>query len=61
MPRSTQSYVKEFPKLNMMTGTGNNLKAALQAGMGAILADANLFPKQAADSFCGAPRGQGYR
>ncbi len=51
MPRNTQSYVKEFPKLNMMTGTGNNLKAALQAGMGAILADANLFPKQAADVF----------
>ncbi len=46
-----QSYVKEFPKLNMMTGTGNNLKAALQAGMGAILADANLFPKQAAAVF----------
>jgi 4-hydroxy-tetrahydrodipicolinate synthase len=46
-----QSYVKEFPKLNMMTGTGNNLKAALQAGMGAILADANLFPKHAAAVF----------
>jgi 4-hydroxy-tetrahydrodipicolinate synthase len=46
-----QSYVKEFPKLNMMTGTGNNLKAALQAGMGAILADAKLFPKQAAAIF----------
>jgi 4-hydroxy-tetrahydrodipicolinate synthase len=45
------SYVKEFPKLNMMTGTGNNLKAALQAGMGAILADANLFPKHAANIF----------
>jgi 4-hydroxy-tetrahydrodipicolinate synthase len=45
------SYVKEFPKLNMMTGTGNNLKAALQAGMGAILADANLFPKHAAAIF----------
>jgi 4-hydroxy-tetrahydrodipicolinate synthase len=46
-----QSHVKEFPKLNMMTGTGNNLKAALQAGMGAILADANLFPKHAAAVF----------
>jgi 4-hydroxy-tetrahydrodipicolinate synthase len=45
------AFVKEFPKLNMMTGTGNNLKTALPAGMGAILADANLFPKAAADIF----------
>jgi 4-hydroxy-tetrahydrodipicolinate synthase len=46
-----QSFVKEFPKLNMMTGTANNLKTALQSGMGAILADANLFPKQCAAIF----------
>ena len=39
-----QSYVKEFPKLNMMTGTGNNLKAALQNGMGAILAEETSSP-----------------
>ncbi len=45
------AFVKEFPKLNMMTGTGNNLKPALAGGMGAILADANLFPKAAADIF----------
>jgi len=45
------TFVKEFPKLNMMTGTGNNLKPALQAGMGAILADANLFPGQAVAIF----------
>lgn len=41
-----EAYVKEFPKLNMRTGTGNNLKHALETGMGAILAEGNLFPKQ---------------
>src|SRR5215472_4488107 len=41
-------YVKEFPKLNMRTGTGNNLKAALESGMGAILMEGNLFTKQIA-------------
>lgn len=43
--------VKEFPKLNMMTGTENNLPAALAAGKGAILVSANLFPRQAAACF----------
>jgi len=45
------AYVKEFPKLNMRTGTGNNLKTALEAGMGAILAEGNLFTKRAAAVF----------
>jgi len=45
------AFVKEFPKLNMMSGTSNNLKTALPAGMGAILADGNLFPKACADIF----------
>jgi 4-hydroxy-tetrahydrodipicolinate synthase len=45
------SYVKEFPKLNMRTGTGNNLKPALEAGMGAILAEGNLFTKRCAAVF----------
>src|SRR5215469_2072079 len=44
-------YVKEFPKLNMRTGTGNNLKAALESGMGAILMEGNLFTKQIAAVF----------
>ena len=44
-------YVKEFPKLNMRTGTGNNLKHALESGMGAILAEGNLFTKQIAAVF----------
>jgi 4-hydroxy-tetrahydrodipicolinate synthase len=52
-----ESYLKEFPKLNMMTGTGNNLKAALKAGMGAILADANLFVKYSAAVFAAARQG----
>ncbi len=52
------AFVKEFPKLNMMTGTGNNLKPALAAGMGAILADANLLPKAAADVFAAHREGK---
>jgi 4-hydroxy-tetrahydrodipicolinate synthase len=46
-----EKFVKEFPKLNMRTGTGNNLKPALQNGMGAILAEGNLFTRQAAAVF----------
>jgi len=45
------AYVKEFPKLNMRTGTGNNLKTALENGMGAILAEGNIFTKHAANVF----------
>jgi len=52
------AFVKEFPKLNMMTGTGNNLKTALANGMGAILADANLVPRAAADVFAAHREGQ---
>jgi 4-hydroxy-tetrahydrodipicolinate synthase len=48
---SYAALVKEFPKLNIMTGTENNLPAALAAGKGAILVSANLFPRQAADCF----------
>ena len=53
-----ESYLKEFPKLNMMTGTGNNLKAALKAGMGAILADANLFAKYSSAVFAAHREGK---
>ena len=42
----------------MLTGTGNNLKPALQAGMGAILAEGNLFPKHAAAVFAAHRGGQ---
>jgi len=44
-------YVKEFPKLNMRTGTVTNLKAALESGMGAILMEGNLFTKPIAAVF----------
>jgi len=52
------SFVKEFPKLNMRSGTGNNLKTALQNGMGAILAEGNLFTKQVAAVFAAHRQGK---
>src|SRR6516225_7765791 len=51
-------YVKEFPKLNMRTGTGNNLKAALASGMGAILMEGNLFTKAIAAVFAAQRAGK---
>lgn len=53
-----EQYVKEFPKLNMRTGTGNNLKRALETGMGAILAEGNLFTKQIAAVFAAKRAGK---
>jgi len=53
-----EQYVKEFPKLNMRTGTGNNLKHALETGMGAILQEGNLFTKQIAAVFAAKRAGQ---
>jgi 4-hydroxy-tetrahydrodipicolinate synthase len=53
-----EMYLKEFPKLNMRTGTGNNLKAALNAGMGAILAEGNLFTKRIANVFAAKRQGK---
>lgn len=52
------AFVKEFPKLNMRSGTGNNVKTALQNGMGAILAEGNLFTKQCAAVFAAHRAGQ---
>lgn len=51
-------YVKEFPKLNMRTGTGNNLKAALESDMGAILMEGNLFTKPIAAVFAAKRAGK---
>ena len=45
------AFVKEFPNLNMRTGTDVNLKYALDHGMGAILAEGNNFTKQIASVF----------
>ncbi|MEO7054091.1 MAG: dihydrodipicolinate synthase family protein [Rhizomicrobium sp.] len=46
-------FVKNFPELNMRTGIGGGgrLEYALDHGMGAILADGNVFTKQYADVF----------
>jgi 4-hydroxy-tetrahydrodipicolinate synthase len=53
-----EMYLKEFPKLNMRTGTGNNLKAAIDAGMGAILMEGNLFTKRIANVFAAHRQGK---
>lgn len=45
-PGVYQRFVQEFPNLNMRTGTTENLKPALEHGMGAILAEGNVFTKQ---------------
>src|SRR5215471_2698693 len=45
------AFCKEFPKLDMMSGTDNNIPTALAHGMGAILMGGNLFTKQAAAVF----------
>ena len=55
-----QKFVAEFPNLNMRTGTGNNLETALDNGMGAILAEGNIFVKQAAAVFVAKRAGQSY-
>jgi 4-hydroxy-tetrahydrodipicolinate synthase len=52
------ALVKEFPKLNMMTGTEGNIPAALAAGKGAILVSGNLFPRQVAACFEAQRKGQ---
>ena len=51
-------FVQEFPKLNMRTGTGNNLEHALANGMGAILAEGNVFTRQVAAVFAAKRAGQ---
>jgi 4-hydroxy-tetrahydrodipicolinate synthase len=51
-------FVKEFPKLNMRTGTTENLKYALDNGMGAILAEGNNFTKEIAAVFAAKRAGK---
>jgi 4-hydroxy-tetrahydrodipicolinate synthase len=53
-------FVKNFPDLNMRTGTGNKLEYALDHGMGAILADGNVFTRQYAEVFAAFRAGQDY-
>jgi 4-hydroxy-tetrahydrodipicolinate synthase len=46
-----KAFVESFPALNMRTGTNSNLEQAFAHGMGAILADGNVFTKLCADVF----------
>ncbi len=59
-PAEYVDYVTKFPDLNMRTGTNNNLEYALDHGMGAILADGNVFTKMCADVFTAFHAGQDY-
>jgi 4-hydroxy-tetrahydrodipicolinate synthase len=52
------NFVKEFPALNMRTGTDVNLKYALDHGMGAILAEGNNFTAQIAAVFAAKRAGK---
>jgi 4-hydroxy-tetrahydrodipicolinate synthase len=54
-------FVRGFPELNIRTGTGNNLEQALDHGMGAILAEANLFPRMCADVFAAYRAARDYK
>jgi 4-hydroxy-tetrahydrodipicolinate synthase len=56
-----QQFVAEFPKLNMRTGTTENLNYALDHGMGAILAEGNNFTKQIAAVFAAKRAGKDIR
>ncbi|MEI6484762.1 MAG: dihydrodipicolinate synthase family protein [Sphingomonadales bacterium] len=44
-------FLTNFPELNMRCGTSNNLIPAVEHGMGAILADGNMFSDKCADIF----------
>ena len=57
-PGVYQAFLKEFPNLNMRTGTTENLKPALDHGMGAILAEGNVFTKQIAAVFAAKRAGK---
>jgi 4-hydroxy-tetrahydrodipicolinate synthase len=57
-PKVYQDFVAEFPKLNMRTGTTENLKYALDHNMGAILAEGNNFTKQIAAVFAAKRAGK---
>jgi 4-hydroxy-tetrahydrodipicolinate synthase len=60
-PAGYAEFVAGFPQLNMRTGTGNNLGYALDHGMGAILAEGNVFTRQCADIFAAYRAGGDYK
>jgi 4-hydroxy-tetrahydrodipicolinate synthase len=53
-----QQFVEQFPNLNMRSGTDNNLKIALDHGMGAILQEGNAFTKEIAAVFAAKRAGK---
>ena len=57
-PEVYRRFVAEFPKLNMRTGTDENLKYALDHGMGAILAEGNNFTKLIVEVFAAKRAGK---
>jgi len=57
-PEVYHQFVAEFPKLNMRTGTDENLQYAIEHGMGAILAEGNNFTKQVAEVFAAKRAGK---
>jgi len=57
-PDVYHKFVAEFPKLNMRTGTTENLRYALDHGMGAILAEGNNFTRLIADVFAAKRAGK---
>ena len=59
-PAGYAAFVAACPELNMRTGTGNNLEHALDHGMGAILAEGNVFTKMCADTFAAYRAGKDY-
>jgi 4-hydroxy-tetrahydrodipicolinate synthase len=50
-PVGYAKFLEAMPDLNMRTGTGNNLELALGHGMGAILAEGNVFTQECAAVF----------
>jgi len=60
-PGGYKAFAEGFPALNMRTGTNNNLEQALDHGMGAILADGNVFTKLCADVFTAYRAKQDYK
>ena len=56
-----KAFVEAYPQLNMRTGTNSNLDQAFDHGMGAILADGNVFTKLCADVFAAHRAKQDYK
>lgn len=59
-PDEYADFVKNFPELNMRTGTENNLEYALEHGMGAICMDGNVYTRPLADVFAAFRAGKDY-